>query len=221
MAMMGPAEGRRRPRPNLLNQRPAQRLTPCRHHGAVSPDTVVMTGRGLCSPTMSLLRVAPEIDVHSDQIRGCTAWAAQLLVLFAYARYVTIDRRRRRVTVSIRLLWLWKVERIIPFDRVARIIYRAQGVPSFSPLRYLLLQGGDVVESAFYYISLGIKANADDKHAREELALFSVWEQQPRAPDMFDKLAGVRTNPNLVGDEVSGAIVDMLREYLAVPIASH
>jgi hypothetical protein len=57
-------------------------------------------------PTMSLLRVAPKIDVHSDQIRGCTAWAAQLLVLFAYARYVTIDRRRRRVTVSIRLLWL-------------------------------------------------------------------------------------------------------------------
>lgn len=171
--------------------------------------------------TMSLLRVAPRIDVQPDQIRGCTAWAAQLLVLFAYARYVTIDRRRQRVTVTIRLLWLWKMERIIPFDRVDRIIYRAQGVPSFSPWRYLFLQTTDVVESAFYYISLGIKATADDKHAREELALFSVWEQQPRAPDMLDRLAGVRTNPNLIGDEVSGAIVDSLREYLSVPIASH
>lgn len=171
--------------------------------------------------TMSLLSIAPRIDVRSDQIRGCTAWVAQLLVLFAYARYVAIDRRRQRVTVTIRLLWLWKVERIVPFNRVDRIIYRAQGVPSFSPLRYLFLQTTDVIESAFYYISLGIKATADDKLAREELALFSIWEQQPRAPDMFDKLAGVRTNPNLVGDEVSGAIIDILREYLGVPIASH
>lgn len=170
--------------------------------------------------TMTLLHVAPRIDVQANQIQGCTAWAAQLLVLFAYARHVTIDRRRQRVTVTIRLLWLWKAERIIPFDRVDRIIYRAQGVPSFSPLRYLLLQT-DLVESAFYYISLGIKSTADDRHAREELALFSVWEQQPRAPDMFDKLAGVRINPDLIGDEVSGAIVDTLREYLDVPIASH
>lgn len=170
---------------------------------------------------MSLLRVAPKIEVQSDQIRGCTAWAAQFLVLFAYARYVTIDRRRQRVTVTLRLLWLWKAERIIPFDRVDRIIYRAQGVPSFSPLRYLFLQSTDAIESAFYYISLGVKATADDKHAREELALFSVWEQQPRVPDLFDKLAGVRINPTAIGDEASGAIVDMLRDYLGVPIASH
>jgi hypothetical protein len=170
--------------------------------------------------TMSLLRIAPRIEIQPDQIRGCTALAAQLLVLFAYARYVTIDRRRQRLTVRIRLLWLWKVERIIPFDRVHRIIYRAQGVPSFSPLRYLFLQTTDVIESAFYFISIGVKAAAEDKHAREELALFSVWEQQPRTPDMFDKLAGVRINPNAIGDEASGAIVEMLREYLGVPIAS-
>jgi len=170
---------------------------------------------------MSLLRVAPRIDVEPDQIRGCTAWVAQLLVLFSYARYVTIDRRRQRVAVAIRWLWLWKIERIIPFDRVDRIIYRAQGVPSFSPLRYLFLQTTDVVESAFYYISIGIREAPDDKYAREEVALFSVWEQQPRAPDFFDKVAGVRINPYSIGDEASGAIVDRLREYLGVPIASH
>lgn len=173
----------------------------------------------LCA-TMSLLSVAPRIDVQSDQIRGCTALAAQLLVLFAYARYITVDRRRQRVVVAIRWLWLWKIERIIPFERVDRIIYRAQGVPSFSPLRYLLLQTTDVIESAFYYISLGVKETVDDKHAREEVALFSVWEQQPRAPDMFDKLVGVRIDPSAIGDEASGAIVDLLREYLRVPIAS-
>ncbi len=175
----------------------------------------------MLSATMSLLRIAPKIDVRPDQILGCTALAAQLLVLFAYARYVTIDRRRHRVVVTIRLLWFWRTERIIPFDRVDRIIYRAQGVPSFSPFRYLFLQTTDFIESAFYYISIGVKATADDKHARDELALFSVWEQQPRAPDVFDKLAGVSTNPNTIGDEASGAIVDMLHEYLGVPIASH
>jgi hypothetical protein len=186
----------------------------------VFPDTVPWSNFTYAPDAMGLLRVAPRIDVHSDQIRGCTALAAQFLVLFAYARYVTIDRHRQRVTVTIRLLWLWKVEHIIPFDRVHRIIYRAQGVPSFSPWRYLLLQTSDVIESAFYYISIGVKAAAEDKHAREELALFSVWEQQPRAPDMFDKLAGVRTDPYAIGDEASGAIVDLLREYLGVPIAS-
>jgi hypothetical protein len=171
--------------------------------------------------TMSFLRVAPKIDVRADQIHGCTAWAARLLVLFAYCRYVTIDRGRQVVKVTTQWFWLWRVERVIPFDRVGRIIYRAQGVPSLSPRRYLFTQGTDVCDSAFFLISIAVKTSADERHAREELALFSVWEQQPRELDWIDRLAGVRTNPNRVGDETSGAIVDILKEYLCVPVASH
>jgi len=170
---------------------------------------------------MSFLRVAPKIDVRVDQIQGCTALPARLLVLFAYCRYVTIDRGRQVVKVTVQWFWLWKVERTIPFDRVGRIIYRAQGVPSLSPRRYVFGQGTDVCDSAFFLISIAIKATADERHAREELALFSVWEQQPREPDWIDKFAGVRTHPNRVGDETSGAIVEVLHEYLGVPIASH
>jgi hypothetical protein len=170
---------------------------------------------------MAFLRVVPRIEVKGDQIHGCTAWAAQLLVLFSYCRWVTIDRSRQQVRVTTRWLWLWKVERTIPFDRVSRIIYRAQGLPSLSPTRYLSLHTSDVCDSAFFLISIAIKAAVDDRRAREELTLFSVWEQQPRGADWIDKLAGVRDNERRVGDETSAAIVNILHDYLGVPIASH
>jgi hypothetical protein len=170
--------------------------------------------------TMGLLHIAPKIDVKSDRISGCTPWVAQLLVLFFYSRAVTVDRRRQRVIVTTRWFWIWTVERTIPFNRVARIVYRAQGLPSFSLARYLSLQNSDVCDSAVYYISIAIKDAAEDKRAHTELTLFSVWQQQPRDPDWVDKLAGIRTNTE-IGDETSGAIVDILHEYLGVPIASH
>ena len=170
--------------------------------------------------TMGLLHIAPKIDVKSDRISGCTPWVAQLLVLFFYSRAVTVDRRRQRVIVTTRWFWIWKVERTIPFNRVARIVYRAQGLPSFSPYRYLSLRDTDICDSAVYIISIAIKDAADDKRARTELTLFSVWEQQPRERDWVDRLAGIRTNTE-IGDETSGAIVDILHEYLGVPIASH
>ena len=175
----------------------------------------------LCSVRMSFLRVAPQIDISADQIHGSTALAARLLVLFAYCRYVTIDRRRQVVKVTTRWFWIWTVERVIPFARIGRIIYRAQGVPSLSLSRYLLGPSTDFCDSAFFLISIAIKATADDRHAREELALFSIWEQQPRELRWIDRLAGTRINPARVGDETSGAIVDTLKEYLGVPVASH
>ena len=168
---------------------------------------------------MDFLRVAPKIEVNSDQVHGCTAALARLLVLFAYVRCVTVDRHRQQIKVTTWWFWLWKVERVIPFERVGRIIYRAQGLPSLSPARYL--RTTDVCDSAFFLISIAIKASADDRHPREELTLFSVWEQQPRRLDWIDRFAGVRTNHTRVGDETAGAIVDVLREYLGVPIASH
>ena len=170
---------------------------------------------------MAFLSVAPSIEVKADRVSGCTAWPARLLVLFAYCRWVTIDRGKQEVHVTTRWFWLWKSERIIPFDRVSRIIYRAQGLPSLSPMRYLSLQASDLSDSAFFLISIAIKAAADDRRAREELTLFSVWEQQPRESDWMDKLAGVRNDDRRIGDETSGAIVEVLRAYIGVPVASH
>jgi hypothetical protein len=78
-----------------------------------------------------------------------------------------------------------------------------------------------VCTSAFFLIAIAIKEHPDDRHARDELTLFSVWEQQPRELDWLDRLAGVRDDTNNIGDERAGAIVDILREYLQVPIATH
>jgi len=170
---------------------------------------------------MDLLCVAPNIEVESDRLYGCTPWLARLLVLFAYNRAVTVDRRRQRVLVTTRWFWLWKAERTIPFDRISHIIYRAQGLPSLSLMRYLSLRNTDMSDSAFFLIAIAIKDKAQDKRAQDELTLFTVWEQQPRESDWIDKLSGVRSNPNRIGDETSGAIVDILHEYLGVRVASH
>jgi hypothetical protein len=168
---------------------------------------------------MDLLRIAPNIEVKPDHIHGCTAFPAQLLVLFAYRRCVTVDRQRQQVLVRTRWFWFWHSSRSIPFDRVSRIIYRAQGLPSLSLARYLM--SSDVCDSAFFLISIAVKDAVKDRHAHDELTLFTVWEQQPRERDWIDKLAGVRSNPDSLGDECAGAIVDLLREYLGVPITSH
>jgi hypothetical protein len=48
-----------------------------------------------------------------------------------------------------------------------------------------------------------------------------VWEQQPREPDLLDKLAGLRQDPYRIGDESSRAIAEILHEYIGVPISSH
>jgi hypothetical protein len=170
---------------------------------------------------MGLLHVAPRIEVNGDRVSGSTAWMAQLLVLFVYCRSVLIDRRRQHIRVTTRWFWLWQDERVIPFARVSRIIYRAQALPSLSLTHYLSLRSGDVCTSAFFLIAIAIKEHPDDKHARDELTLFSVWEEQPRELDWLDRLAGVRDNTSYIGDERAGAIVDILREYLQVPLATH
>lgn len=170
---------------------------------------------------MGSLRVVPKIEVSSDQVRGSTSWLAQLAVLFAYNRSVLIDRRRQIVLVTTRWFWFWQMTRTIPFELVSRIIYRAQGLPSLSPLRYVSLWNWDWYDSAFFLIAIAIKSAADDRHTRDELTLFSVWQQQPRELDWLDKLAGVRNDVHSVGDESAGSIVKLLREYLGVPVASH
>jgi hypothetical protein len=169
---------------------------------------------------MDHLRIAPNIEVKGDRLSGATPWLAQLLVLFFYCRSVTVDRRRQEIRVTTRWFWMLQFPQTLPFNRIARIVYRAQGLPSFSLFRYLSPRNTDACDSAFFLISIAIKDDAADRRASRELTLFTVWEQQPRESGWIDRLAGIRTSTR-IGDETSGAIVDILHEYLGVPIASH
>ena len=161
---------------------------------------------------MNHLYLAPTFKISAGRLHGCTHWLARLLWLFSYCRCVTVERRLRRLTISTRRLWLWRKDRRIRFDQVLRIVYRAQRIPSLNVLRYLSLSDSDTSDSALFLISLALK------DTDEELALFTVWEQQPRDSDWLDVLSGNRTVPD-IGDEAAGAIVELLQQYIGVPVA--
>jgi hypothetical protein len=99
----------------------------------------------------------------------------------------------------------------VPFDRVSRIIYRAQTLPSLNVWRYLNGEG----DWAFFIISVALK---DEPH---ELSLFTVWQQQPRRPGVVDRIAGVSLDEGSVGDEAAGRVIELLRRYIGAPLASH
>jgi hypothetical protein len=163
---------------------------------------------------MPALQLGPSVTVDEDRLCGSTAWLARLLWLFSYERRVTVDRRRRHVSIETTWLWLWRSVRVIDFDRINRIICTGQSLPTLQIWRYLLdsSAGGD---TAFFLIALGLKDDPD------EIELFTIWEQQPHERTWADALAGAPKSQALVGDEAAVNLVDLLKEYLAVPIARH
>ena len=68
------------------------------------------------------------------------------------------------------------------------------------------------------------QARRDDGRERSpvgRLARPEVRVDLPRERDWLDKLAGVPDTDGLIGDESPRAIVEILHEYLRVPISSH
>jgi len=166
-----------------------------------------------------VVTIAPNVEVQTDSVHACTPWLARWLWLFSYCRCVTVQRHLERVVISTRRFWFWQRVRVVSFDNISRIIYRAQTLPSLAFWRYLSLDDSAASDSAFFLISLALKSDSNGYSA--ELPLFTVWEDLPRERDWLDKLAGVPDNDGLIGDESPRAIVEILRVYLRVPISSH
>lgn len=153
-------------------------------------------------PRLSLSRQinGTVVTAEDNHLRGQTGWVVRLLGLFSYMRSVDVDRNRARITIRTAWLWIFRSERVIGFDQVQRIICQVQtNLPS---------------DFALFFISLAL---ADGR----ELPLFTVWEQQPRERDWLDELAGQPRTDRVVGDEASVSIINLLREYVGVPIARH
>jgi hypothetical protein len=160
---------------------------------------------------MPELAIAARFTVSTDRLRGCTPWLTQLLWLYSYCRCVVVNRRQQHLIVSTRRCWLFSHVRCVPFSEVTRIVYRAQRMPSLSPLRNLLEDGP--ADWAVFFISLGLKQGP-------ELPLFTVWQRQTLTPEWLQRLAGERPALEL-GDEAASDLVELLHRYIGVPVAQH
>ena len=171
-------------------------------------------GTHVCLRAMNHLYLAPKFKVSADRLHGCTPWLARLLWLLSYSRCVTVIGPLKLLKISTCRFWLWRTVRLVRFDQVSRIVYRAQSIPSLNFWRYLSLSDSDISDSALFMISLALKDG-------EELPLFTIWEQQPWPSDWLDDLAGDRADAVEVGDEAGGRVVDLLRKFIGVRIAGH
>ena len=158
--------------------------------------------------------LVPKLDVSADRIQGCAPLLVRILTLFSFSRCVAVNRRLRHVIVETRHLWWLRRTRLVDFDRIERIVYRAQLMPSFDLLPISSeVNSQNRQQSAVFFIGLALK------HAGEEVHLFTVWERQPGSPSVLDSLAGVPRGASRVGDEASVRIVTLLREYLGVSVS--
>jgi hypothetical protein len=159
---------------------------------------------------MARLALAPAFSVTADRLHGCTPWLARLLTLFSYGRCLSVNKPLGHLIVTTRRYWFSRQTRVIGFDRISHIVYRAQVLPSLAPWRYLY--GGDRSGWAFFIVALALKDEA------EEVQLFTLWQAQPRTADWLDRIAGVDVDKS-VGDESARSFIELLTEMTGASIS--
>jgi hypothetical protein len=163
---------------------------------------------------MPALSLAPRFSITADRLHGCTPWFARLLTFFSYGRCVSVNRSLGHLIVSTQKLWISQQVRIINFERISHIVYRAQALPSLAPWRYLFDTDAFSSGWAFFIVSLALKGETD------EVSLFTIWQMQPRTPDVLDKLAGDGDLDTYVGDEAARSLVDSLVKMTGAHVAA-
>lgn len=159
---------------------------------------------------MATLSVAPRFSITKDRLHGCTSWFLRALTLFSYGRCLSVNKRLGHLIVSTRRLWIYEKVRVINFDQIENIVYRAQAVPSLVPWRYL---SDDTAGGwAFFIVNLALKGEED------EVPLFTLWQTQPRRPDIFDRLSGDTNTDTSLGDESARALIDSLTDLTGADI---
>jgi hypothetical protein len=162
---------------------------------------------------MNHLSVAPQFELSTDRLHGCTPWLTRMLSLFSYCRCVTVNRPLSQLVIRTRRLWLWRRIRIVRFEQVSRIVFRAQAIPAVGFWRYLSVGSAATSDSALFMISLALK------DGREELPLFTVWEQQPDDGDPLNEHEVDPLQAAEIGDEAATRVVDLLSKYIGVRVA--
>ena len=157
--------------------------------------------------------LVPLLEVTDERIHGCAPRLVRMLTLFSFSRCVAVNRRLRHVIVETRRLWWLRTRKVVDFQQIEHIVYRAQLMPAFNLRLSSAGERPSGSQSAVFFIGLALKETSDEVH------LFTVWERQPGSATLVDILAGVQRDDARVGDEASVRIVTLLQEYLGVPVS--
>ena len=165
---------------------------------------------------MHATSIAPKLLVSPTCLRARTPLVARAIWLFSFDRQVSVDRALRRVTIATRRLWIWRDRRVVPFERINRIVLQAQAFSGFallSTISFGFLPGAD---AALFMISLGLTGGV------EEVNLFTVVEDEVGRYRIGSTQATSSGKPesSRLGDEGTSEIVNHLRDFLGVPVAS-
>ena len=174
-------------------------------------DTLFIVAIGESVELRHLLN-EPELELTDDRWHGCTPLAARALWLFSYRRCVTVSRSAGLVRIDTRRFWVMTSTRTIRIEDIARIVCRAQGLPTVWRPWYALA-GGSMVDSdvALYYVALSLR------RTEEEVPLFTLLESLPMPDGVVTKLTG-GSDGDRVGDEGVARLVTQLHDYLGLPI---
>ena len=163
---------------------------------------------------MHATSIAPKLLVGPACLHARTPLVARVIWLFSFDRQVIVDRALRRVTIATRRFWIWRDRRVIPFERINRIVLRAQtfsGLAILSTISFGFLPGAN---AALFLISLGLTGGI------EEVNLFTVLEDESDDSDWLDALTSDKPEGARLGDEGTSEVVNHLRDFLGVPVAS-
>ena len=72
---------------------------------------------------LPFLSMCPKIAKDKDRLVGRTSFVGLLISLGCVYRRVVVEPRQKRIVIHRRLFWFFTKRRVIPFQRIASIVY--------------------------------------------------------------------------------------------------
>ncbi len=158
----------------------------------------------LLTVSSRFLSTGPRIWLAGDRLMAGSSWLLRLLSLFSYHKVVGVDRSRQVVSIEVTLLWGIHRTKAISFDRIERIDYSFDSVPTDWNIF-----AGRTDQMERFTVSLCLV------RPREEVALVSFSGEGAVETGWSGVLLGKDSIIDLSGtqDESSRTYVDLLKEF--------
>lgn len=152
-----------------------------------------------------LLAVKPRVTAAGDLLHVHTPLLLQVLSLGSYDKHVCIDRSRKIVTISRRLLWVFFRRREIPYSRIVDICTDHGALPTGWNF---WVGATDEIEKYVVYLEL--------QEPREEVTIYSVIGEGAIETRWTGTIFGDDSVVDFHGDQKDAfqAFLDLVREYI-------